>query len=94
MQDIVAASVEEKWQANKVYEEQLFSLIRSIVKRGCETGEFERGTPLDETCQAIQSTLLPLTHPVLLEQNYERATSDAEHVVSLAIRALIDLSAP
>ncbi len=55
---------------------------------GREAGEFERETPLEETCRAIFQALLPFIHPVLLEENLDDIEENARAVAALVLRSL------
>jgi AcrR family transcriptional regulator len=88
MHDIVAAALMEKWQSCKSHEVTLMSIVRRIVQDGREAGEFERKTPLDETCRAILLTLEPINNPVLLAQRLEALEEDAATVAGLVLRSL------
>jgi len=88
MHDIVAAALVEKWQSCKSHEATLMSIVRRIVQDGREAGEFERKTPLDETCRAIFLALEPINNPVLLEQRLDVIEEDAATVANLVLRSL------
>jgi hypothetical protein len=88
MHDIVAAAMVEKWQSCKSHEVTLTSIVRRIVQDGREAGEFERKTPLDETCRAILLALEPINNPILLAQRLEAIEEDAATVASLVLRSL------
>jgi hypothetical protein len=88
MHDIVAAALMEKWQACKSHEVTLMSIVRRIVQDGREAAEFERKTPLDETCRAILLALEPINNPILLAQRLEVIEEDAATLASLVLRSL------
>jgi AcrR family transcriptional regulator len=88
MHDIVAAALVEKWHPHESHEVALMSIVRRIVQDGREAGEFERKTPLDETCRAIFLALEPINNPALLVQRLEMIESDAATVASLVLRSL------
>ncbi len=89
MHDLITLSFQENWGSPKVYGAALLDIVRSVVLRGRETGEFERKTPLDETCQAIRYTTDPFFHPILLQQNQRELTQEAATVANLVRRSLI-----
>jgi hypothetical protein len=64
------------------------SIVRQIVQDGREAGEFERKTPLDETCRAILLALEPINNPILLAKRLEVIEEDAATVASLILRSL------
>jgi len=88
MHDLVTLSFHESWKSPKAYNASLLAIIRRVVMRGRERGEFERKTPLDETCQAIRYTTEPFLHPVLLEQNPRELQAEALAVANLVRRSL------
>jgi len=89
LHDIVIAAIDGKWSSVVGYKEVKLGAIRKIVVDGRESGEFERKTPLDETCLAILETLAPFAHPILLEQNDpEGLHESASAVSSLVLRSL------
>jgi AcrR family transcriptional regulator len=88
MHDLVCASFEEGWEPLTHFKEALFQLIRKIVVEGRETGEFERKTPLEETCRAIARMTELFYHPTLLEQAGKSQEEEALAVANVAIRSL------
>lgn len=87
--DLVAHSFQENWGSQEAYKKALLGIVRGVVLRGRETGEFERKTPLDETCEAIRSTIDPFFHPVVIEQNARWLADEAILVANLVRRSLI-----
>jgi AcrR family transcriptional regulator len=87
--DLITLSFQENWGSQKVYNAALLEIVRRVVLRGRQTGEFERKTPLDETCEAIRCTTEPFFHPILLEQNSRKVADEAVIVASLVHRSLI-----
>jgi hypothetical protein len=59
-----------------------------IVRKGRESGEFERKTPLDETVQAIYLVLQPYANPLLLQYNLDRAEDAPMQLSNLVLRSL------
>jgi AcrR family transcriptional regulator len=88
LHDIVVVSLTEGWESSTSHDVRLQSILRQVVVEGRESGEFERKTPLDETCEAIMQTLLPFSHPILLEKNLDRIESNATAVANLVLRSL------
>ncbi|EWY41175.1 AcrR family transcriptional regulator [Skermanella stibiiresistens SB22] len=88
LHDIVLASMAEKWRLVDTHEAAVLEIIRRVVSAGRETGEFERKSPLDETCEAITQTLLPFWHPILLEQNLDDLDKRTTIVANLVLRGL------
>jgi AcrR family transcriptional regulator len=88
MHDIVTVSFEEHWHNLEAYNQGLIDIIRRVLLRGRETGEFERKTPLEEACRAIHHTMQSFFHPILLEQNLDHLEEDATAVANLVLRSL------
>jgi AcrR family transcriptional regulator len=88
MHDLVTLSFHENWSSPIAYNAALLAIVRRVVVRGREKGEFERKTPLDETCEAIRYTTEPFFHPVLLEQNSKELQAEALAVANLVRRSL------
>ena len=89
LHDIVVAAVGERWRSVENYKIAIHEVVRRIVLAGRESGEFERKTPLDETCRAIVETLTPFCHPILLEQtSRESLDENAVAVSNLVLRSL------
>ncbi|WP_213805871.1 TetR/AcrR family transcriptional regulator [Granulicella sp. dw_53] len=86
--DIIAASFEENWNSHNHYGKAFLDIIRKVVLKGRETGEFERKSPLEEVCHAIRLTMEPFYHPLLLEQDRVRSEQDAIAVANLVLRSL------
>lgn len=88
MHDIVTASFEERWSSLETYNQSLLDIIRKLLIRGRESGEFERKTSLEEACRAIHHTMQSFFHPILLEQNLDHLEEDAIAVANLVLRSL------
>jgi AcrR family transcriptional regulator len=89
LHDIVSAAIEDRWASVGAYRGELEQILRRIIVSGREAGEFERKTPVDDLCQAINCTLTPFCHPILLEQTErEDLIANAEQMASLVLRSL------
>jgi len=88
MHDIVAASFEERWSSLDRFNEGVFQIVRRVIVQGRESGDFERKTPLEETCRAIARTTQLFFHPVLLEQAGEIRDEDVLAVANMVVRSL------
>lgn len=86
--DIAAASALERWGSSRRYIARVEEMLRAIILQGRETGEFERKTPLDETCRAILQAMQPFMHPIMLEHNLDALPDAANEVTSLILRSL------
>ena len=86
--DLAANSATEKWPSANAYLARVEETLREIILLGRETGEFERKTPIDETCSAIMLTMQPFMHPLLLEFNLEGLPETETQVINLILRSL------
>ena len=88
MHDIVAAALAEKWQSVASHDAALLAVLRRTVQDGRDAGEFERKTPLEETCRAILLILEPIKNPTLLAQRLDTLEADAAAIAALVLRSL------
>jgi len=88
LHDIVYAAVEEEWKSAGLFAEALRAMVEQVVREGRDAGEFERKTPLDETCQAIMLILKSIYHPLLLELHMDTLDEDAAKLANLVLRSL------
>lgn len=88
LHEIVITACSEKWRPVREREETMLELIRELVTEGREKGEFERKTPLEETCRAILQTMEPFWHPRLLEEHLDDLDERAAAMASLVLRSL------
>lgn len=86
--DIAAHAASEQWGSARAYRETLKEMILEIVKEGREGGEFERKTPLDETCRAIFFAMMPFVDPLHLERNLDLLPDAQTEVANLILRSL------
>jgi AcrR family transcriptional regulator len=86
--DIAAYAIAEGWQTSIEHDEKIRGMIVRIVREGRESGEFERKTPLDETCRAIFLVMQPFVNPVMLQYNLDQAEDASKAVCNLVLRSL------
>ncbi|WP_440847738.1 TetR/AcrR family transcriptional regulator [Sphingomonas sp. 22176] len=86
--EIAASAAAEKWGSAQAYVEALKLLIAEIVREGRERGEFERKTPLDETCRAIFYAMMPFVDPLHLERNLDLLPDAQTELTGLILRSL------
>lgn len=86
--EIAALSSAEQWESARTYCESLEEMILEIVRSGREGGEFERKTPIDETCRAIFYAMMPFVEPLHLERNLDLLPDAQTEVASLILRSL------
>lgn len=88
LHEMISASFEEHWGSVGRFREGVFQMIRRIVVQGRESGEFERKTPLEETCRAIARLTELFFHPTLLEQAGKSQQEEALAVANVVVRSL------
>lgn len=86
--DITAHSAAERWGSSEAYKVTIREMLAEIIKQGRESGEFERKTPLDETCRAVLYAMMPFTDPLHLERNLDLLPEAPQEVISLVLRSL------
>jgi AcrR family transcriptional regulator len=86
--DITAHSAAERWSSGRAYMAELMELIEGIVRSGRDSGEFERKTPLDETCRAIFHAMSPFVDPLHLERNLDLLPDAQTELSNLILRSL------
>lgn len=86
--DIAAVSCAEDWSSSRAYMVKVEDILRSILLEGRESGEFERKTPLDETCRSIMQVMQPFMHPNMLQYNLDRLPDGQTEVANLILRSL------
>lgn len=86
--DIAAYSAAEQWNSATRYKETLKTMLEEIVRSGRESGEFERKTPLDETCRAIFYAMVPFVDPLHLERNLDLLPDAQTEITGLILRSL------
>ncbi|MGC1302999.1 MAG: TetR/AcrR family transcriptional regulator [Caulobacteraceae bacterium] len=86
--DLVTCSVAERWTVDQNYKDGITSVLQQIILEGRESGEFERKTPIDETCRAIVLAMQPFIHPVALEFNLENLSDASTELTNLILRSL------
>ncbi|HEX4183460.1 MAG TPA: TetR/AcrR family transcriptional regulator, partial [Caulobacteraceae bacterium] len=85
---VSSVSATERWPAYLRHGDQLLAMVTEIVQAGRESGEFERKTPLDETCRAILQAMQPFINSTMLEYNIDLVPDGANEVVNLVLRSL------
>lgn len=86
--EIAASAAAEKWATARAYTEALRVMVGEIVREGREKGEFERKTPLDETCRAICYAMTPFVDPLDLERNFDLLPDAQNELTGLILRSL------
>lgn len=86
--DMAAVATQERWSSYHAHMGALSETLSGIIAHGRETGEFERKTPLDETCRAILQAMQPYINPLMLEYNIEQVPDGADEIVRLVLRSL------
>jgi len=86
--EIAALSAAEQWASAQTYKATLKAMLVEILREGRESGEFERKTPLDETCRAISYAMMPFIDPLHLERNLDLLPDAQAEVCGLILRSL------
>ena len=86
--EVAALAAAEKWDSAQTYVATLKVMLLEIVKDGRENGEFERKTPLDETCRSIFYAMMPFIDPLHLERNLDLLPDAQNEVTGLILRSL------
>jgi len=86
--DIAAHATLEHWPACGPYMDGLNETLQAIILEGRESGEFERKTPLDETCRAILQVMEPFKNPLMLQYNLDKIADGPNDVINLILRSL------
>ncbi|BBU63306.1 AcrR family transcriptional regulator [Methylosinus sp. C49] len=88
LHEIVITACSEAWRPISDYEDAMLGLIRELVAEGREKGEFERKTPIEETCRAILQTMELCWSPRLLERHLDDLEERAAAMANLVLRSL------
>lgn len=86
--DIAAHAAEERWPSVVAYLDGAEERLKEIILLGRETGEFERKTPIDETCEAILLVMQSFMNPLMLKHNLDGLPEDPAKVINLVLRSL------
>jgi len=86
--DIAVHSCIEKWPSSEAYVLRIKEVLADIIMQGREAGEFERKTPLDETCRAIAGAMQPFVSPLMLQYNLDDLPRASNEMISLVLRSL------
>jgi len=86
--EIASHSATEKWASSSLYCDRIYAMLEQIIVEGRQAGEFERKTPLDETCRAIIQAMQPFTNPVMLQHSLDLLPDGPNEVIGLVLRSL------
>ncbi|MES2498102.1 MAG: TetR/AcrR family transcriptional regulator [Pseudomonadota bacterium] len=86
--DIAAVSTLEDWGSSRAYMAKVAEMLQAIILEGRESGEFERKTPLDETCRGILQVMQPFMNPMMLQHNLDVLPDAPNEVANLVLRSL------
>jgi AcrR family transcriptional regulator len=86
--EVATHASSENWPPVQAYVERLQTDLEDILKEGRESGQFERKTPIDETCRAIYHALLPFIDPVFLQRSVDLLPDAETEVINLILRSL------
>ena len=86
--DIAAHAASEKWPSSVSHQAAILEIVKDIILEGREKGEFERKTPLDETCRAICLAMHQFVDPLMLQHNLDTPVEAVTEVSNLVLRSL------
>ncbi|MCK7635177.1 MULTISPECIES: TetR/AcrR family transcriptional regulator [unclassified Shewanella] len=86
--EIAASAAAERWQATIIYEQNIKTLLQSILQEGRQTGDFERKTPMDEITTAIYLVMRPYLNPLMLQHNFDHIEEAPIQLSNLVLRSL------
>ncbi len=86
--EMASHSCAERWPSFQQHMDDLLVMLTEIIQAGRESGEFERKTPLDETCRAILQAMQPFINPLMLEHNMDLVPDGTNEVANLVLRSL------
>ncbi|PLR27930.1 TetR family transcriptional regulator [Caulobacter zeae] len=86
--DIAAHAAEEHWPPAVAYMTSAEDRLKAIILLGRETGEFERKTPIDETCEAILLVMQSFMNPLMLKHNLDGLPEAPTKAINLVLRSL------
>ncbi len=86
--EVATSAATERWQVTITYEERIKAMLRDILEKGRQSGDFERKTPLDETTMAIYLVMRPYLNPLLLQHSFDYAEEAPAQLSSLVLRSL------
>jgi AcrR family transcriptional regulator len=88
LQDMVLAAHREPWRCFEKHKAALRGVIMRVVEEGRLSGEFERKTPIDETCRSILLVMEPFWNPTLWAQKLDQLDEQAASLAALALRSM------
>lgn len=86
--DIAAHAADERWPSVMAYLTAAEERLKAIIILGRETGEFERKTPIDETCEAILLAMQSFMNPLMLKHNLDDLSEAPTKIINLVLRSL------
>ena len=88
LQEIVLAAHREPWRCFENHKTALHAVIMRVVEEGRRSGEFERKTPIDETCRSILLVMEPFWNPTLWAQKLDQLDDQAVSLAALVLRSM------
>jgi AcrR family transcriptional regulator len=89
LQDMIAAAHRERWHSFAEHEATVQAIVSQVVEEGRRAGEFERKTPIDETCRSIMLVLEPFMNPTLWVGRLDELDGQATALAALVLRSLV-----
>ncbi len=88
LQEMVTAAHRDRWGCFEGYKSALHEAILRVAEDGRRSGEFERRTPIDETCRGILLILEPFWNPSLWPQKLDQLDDQARSLSALVLRSM------
>jgi AcrR family transcriptional regulator len=88
LQEMVLAAHREHWQCFEIHKSALRSVIMRVVEEGRRAGEFERETPIEETCESIMLVMEPFWNPALWAEKLRQLDEQAIALAALVLRSI------
>lgn len=88
LQEMVLAAHRAPWRCFENHETALRAVIMRVVEAGRRSGEFERKTPIDETCRSILLVMEPFWNPTLWVQKLDQLDEQAASLAALVLRSM------
>jgi AcrR family transcriptional regulator len=86
LQEMVLAAHREHWRCFEKHKSALRSVIMRVVEEGRRAGEFDRETPIEETCQSIMLVMESFWNPAFWAEKLGHFDEQATALAALVLR--------
>jgi len=86
--EMMTLAAEERWSVTLRFNRALAILVRAVIAKGRESGEFESETPLQTTPEAILLTMAPFIDPLQIAQTIAYLPRGRIELENLILRSL------